>query len=135
MTQIASGLSSQTPTIYQGDTQRDISDDGVAGVYSNGGGQRNIGVLSPMSGQNNINAQQEGDETTRVKSTVSKLANTRKEIKKLIKIQNKHSKLLKQLQKSGIVIKPTESVDGLNNQDSRASNLTMSEMSVNQKQF
>ena len=57
MTQIASGLSSQTPTIYQGDTQRDISDDGVAGVYSNGGGQGNIGVLSPMSGQNNLNAQ------------------------------------------------------------------------------
>ena len=37
------------------------------------------------------------DKRESVKSQVEKLANTRKEIKKLIKIQNKHSKLLKQL--------------------------------------
>jgi len=43
------------------------------------------------------------DNRESVKSQVEKLSITRHEIKKLIKIQNQHGKLLRNLQKSGVI--------------------------------
>ena len=65
------------------------------------------------------------DRRESVRSQVKKLAYTRKEIKKLIKIQNQHSKLLRQLQKNGIItVHPDESSRALLN-----TNGSLSEMS------
>lgn len=67
------------------------------------------------------------DKRESVKSQVEKLANTRREIKKLIKIQNQHSKLLKKLQQKG-VIKECES-NAMNDE----SQVSASDISQNQK--
>ena len=104
MTQIASGLSSHAASVCKPSNPKLAAS------------QRNFMLQSSqllsqavMSPQNAAGLECDepailDDGRESVKTQASKLTNTRREIKKLIKIQNKHGKLLQQLQKSGVVL-------------------------------